>query len=39
LLAHLGHEQTATKPMTLASIYNIDETEFVTDDGNKRVGF
>ena len=39
LLKHLGHEQTTTKSMTLADIYNIDEKEFVTDNGNKRVGF
>lgn len=39
LLKHLGHEQTSTKPMTLADIYNIDEKEFVTDNGNKKVGF
>ena len=39
LLKHLGHEQTSTKPMTLANIYNIDETEFVTDNGHKKVGF
>jgi len=39
LLKHLGHEPSATKPMVLANIYNIDETEFVTDGGNKRVGF
>ena len=39
LLKHLGHEQTTTKSMILADIYNIDEKEFVTDNGNKRVGF
>ena len=39
LLKHLGHEQTSTKSMALADIYNIDEKEFVTDNGNKRVGF
>jgi SpoVK/Ycf46/Vps4 family AAA+-type ATPase len=32
LLKHLGHEQTTTKSMTLADIYNIDEKEF----GNNR---
>jgi SpoVK/Ycf46/Vps4 family AAA+-type ATPase len=39
LLKHLGHEQTSTKSMTLADIYNIDEKEFVTDNGNQKVGF
>lgn len=39
LLKHLGHEQTTTKSMTLADIYNIDEKEFVTNNGNQKVGF
>jgi len=39
LLKHLGHEQTSTKSMTLADIYNIDEKEFITDNGNQKVGF
>jgi SpoVK/Ycf46/Vps4 family AAA+-type ATPase len=39
LLKHLGHEQTSTKSMTLADIYNIDEKEFVTNNGNQKVGF
>ena len=39
LLKHLGHEQTSTKSMTVADIYNIDEKEFVTNNGNQKVGF
>lgn len=39
LLDHLGKGVKATKPMTLAEIYNVDKKEFKSEDKTVSIGF
>ena len=39
LLKHLGKKYEATKPMTLTEIYNVEETEYKSEDKYSPIGF
>lgn len=39
LLKHLGKRYEATKPMTLTEIYNVEETEYKSEDKYSPIGF
>lgn len=39
LLKHLGKKYVATKPMTLTEIYNVEETEYKSEDKYSPIGF
>ena len=39
LLKHLGKKYEATKPMTLTEIYNLEETEYKSEDKYSPIGF
>jgi hypothetical protein len=39
LINHLGKNYVATKPMTLTEIYNLEETEYKSEDKYSPIGF
>ena len=39
LIKHLGKNHIATKPMTLTEIYNLEETEYKSEDKYSPIGF
>ena len=39
LIKHLGKDYIATKPMTLTEIYNLEETEYKSEDKYSPIGF
>jgi ATP-dependent 26S proteasome regulatory subunit len=39
LIKHLGKDYVATKPMTLTEIYNLEETEYKSEDKYSPIGF
>jgi ATP-dependent 26S proteasome regulatory subunit len=39
LIKHLGKDHVATKPMTLTEIYNLEETEYKSEDKYSPIGF
>ena len=39
LIKHLGKNYVATKPMTLTEIYNLEETEYKSEDKYSPIGF
>jgi ATP-dependent 26S proteasome regulatory subunit len=39
LIKHLGKTHIATKPMTLTEIYNLEETEYKSEDKYSPIGF